>query len=1223
VLVTLSADWGKLIQKQTLKDLLTQHDKSMNLKSCAGPPMYKKKRGAYHQTLLIMRLTGLLIIIFCFNVTASVLAQKITLNIKDQPLEKAFDAIKKQSGYQFFYNDHLLDNTSKVSINLKNASLQNALDECFKNQPVSYEIIGKSIVVKLKQQSQKLKSSVPPSGITIRGIVTDTLGKPLSGVIITVDGTKLTTVTKEDGSFEIADVPNTSTLTVRLLGYTSASIPVSDMPDSYLKVTLRVNVTSLGQVSIVSTGYQKIPQERATGSFEQIDNKLLNRNVSSNILDRLENVSSGFFTSKKDVGPDQYVIRGRSTIFADAAPLIVVDNFPFDGSINDINPNDVESVTILKDAAAASIWGARAGNGVIVITTKKGKTGKPTVQFNSNVTVIGKPDLYSTRRISSSDYIDLEQKLFTLGYYQADEDTNNQGYLFPPFTPVVQLLQKERNGFISASAANAQIDAYKQQDVRKDLDRYFYQNSVNQQYSLNVSGKGELVNYYFSAGYNKGIDNLVGQGANRLTLKSQNTFQITKKLGIDLGLNFIQNTSYNGENLGIGFESNSQKYLFPYAQLADKNGNALPFYGDYTPAFVSSAASQGLLNWQNKPLDEIKRRQDQNQTRDVVVNAGLNYNIVPGLNLGLKYQYLYSANNLTDTHDQDSYYTRNLINKFTQVNTDGTLTLPIPLGDIILRQNQETFSHHGRAQLNYDKQLGNDHQLTAIAGWEISDVSTKGFANNFYGYNKQGSISNSSLNFTTQYPQYQYGVLAPYVTATIPNNSSVAGTTDRYYSYFANASYTYKSKYIVSVSAREDASNLFGVKTNQKQIPLWSSGIAWALDKEAFYHLDWLPYLKIRVTYGSQGNVSKKATAYTTGTYSAGIDATSYTGLQRITIQTPPNGGLRWETVDMLNLGLDFAIRKNIISGSLEYFTKRGYDLLGQAPIDPTTGIFIGDGTPYYFGNLAGIHGHGFDVKLNSMIVNKAFNWTVNFLYSYAISRVSQYGAPVSTLGNAYLGDYMINPVLGQNVYAIYAFKWAGLDPTNGNPRGNLNGQISSDYAALYNQTPLSQMNSYSLQPTSFGSLRNTFSYKDAFLSFNISYKFGYYFRKPSVNYTQLFSSWSGSSDYAKRWQKPGDEQATSVPSMIYPASTLRDNFYTYSDALIDKADNIRLEDINVGYELRKKSLGSLPFQSVRLFAYISNLGILWKANKDGIDPNNLYSPTPGKSFSLGLNANF
>jgi TonB-linked SusC/RagA family outer membrane protein len=1192
-----------------------------NERKCLLP--LHKRTGPSIKRMIIMRLNlvAFFLLFTVINVCAKAYAQEITLSESKAPLKTVLLEIKKQTGLQLWYNNKHLKESKPVSINIKNGNVKEVLDKCFDGQPLTYEIVEKTIVVKQKPTKnigQQIKVSKP---IEISGTVSDEKGNSLANVTITVKGSIRKTTTDSEGRFTIEVLDDNAILQFSYVGFQLQEQPLKGI--SFLSVTLKEGVTRLEQVGIVSTGYQQLPKERATGSFEHIDNALLNRRVSSNILDKIENVASGFYTSQNDVGPDKYVIRGRSTIFADASPLIVLNNFPFDGSIDDINPNDVESITILKDAAAASIWGARAGNGVIVITTKQGKTAKPTIQLTSNITMTPRPDLNSLPVISSTDYIDLEKKLFDLGYYQADEDTGNQGYLFTPLSPVVQLLIKKRDGLLSATDADQQIDALKQYDVNKDLAKYFYQNSVSQQYAFNISGKSEMANYYLSAGYDKGITNLVGEGSNRITIRNQNTFQLSKKLSVETALNFIQNTYSTGENLGVNTQSNTQKKLYPYAQLADASGNALPVYTHYTEPFVKASKEQGLLDWEYRPLDEINHRLFQVRAKELVANAGINYNLLPGLDLALKYQFLYSSNGTNDTHDKDAYYTRNLINNFTQIDEEGNLSRPIPIGEMLNQQSLEAYSHQVRAQLGYEKEWAEKHQVSAIAGWEIKDYKTKGFSSDFYGYDQKGSISSSGLNYLTDYPQYEYGILAPYVTARIPNLSSISGTTDRFYSYYANASYTNSSRYIVSLSGRVDASNLFGVKTNQKQVPLWSAGLAWQINKEPFYNVNWLPYLKLRGSYGSQGNVSKKTSAYTTGIYNDGFGAGTFTGLPRIIIKTPPNETLRWETIKMLNFGLDFSTVGNRLSGSVEYYIKKGYDLLGQAPVDPTTGIGAGDSQATFYGNIAGIRGSGLDLKMGSTIINGPVTWNMNLLYSRAVTKVSKYDVPTSALGQAYLSDFLINPVLNRNVYAIYAYKWAGLDPTNGNPRGYLNGEVSDDLDAIYNQTSLSDMNYYSLQPTSFGSLRNTFGYRQISLSFNISYKLGYYFRKPALSYTRLMQEWSGHGDYAKRWQKPGDEQTTDVPSFLYPATGIRESFYAFSDAVIEKADNIRFEDVVASYELRKTQLKSLPFQSVRFTAQITNLGMIWSANKSGIDPYYTYSLTPAKTFVFGLNITF
>ncbi|WP_214228006.1 SusC/RagA family TonB-linked outer membrane protein [Pedobacter sp. B4-66] len=1070
----------------------------------------------------------------------------------------------------------------------------------------------------LSLKAQEPTNNKSPKKQFIKGkIIFAASGETLAGAIIKNIATSQNVTSDSNGEFTLTLPNGRYDLSINFLGYKTQNIGIQIPLQKPLIIALETNEQSLKEVEIVSTGYQNIPKERATGSFEQVNQKLLNRRISSNILDKLETVASGFYKSQVELSSETYSIRGRSTIFADATPLIVLNNFPYEGNIDQINPNDIESITILKDAAAASIWGARAGNGVIVITTKKETDGQPKVQISSSLTRVGKPKLDKFPVISSSEFIDLEKKLFDLGFYQSYEDLNNAGFLFPPFTPVVELLRAKRDKTISESEADKQLEALKGNNVMNDLSQYFYQNSVDQRHSVGLSGNTKFINYYLSSGYDHTTPSLVGQNKNRITIRSQNTFNVNNKLQIEASINYVQATSKTGRNAGYNMASTNSHRLYPYAELADDNGNALPINWDYTKAFTQSAQNKGLINWEDKPLEEINRRKLTQTNRELVLNTGINYQLFPYLALSLKYQHLKATSIAHDLRNADSYYTRNLVNNFTQVSDEG-LTRPIPLGNILDKDVTETGSHQGRAQVSFNKNWMNKHTLTAIAGWEIRNLETNGFGTNYYGYDANGSIVSANLDFSNRWQQYYFGRRSN--KKTIPNSAFISGLKDRYISNYANLSYQYNNLYTVSASARTDASNLFGVKTNQQEVPLWSAGLAWQLSGESFYKISWLPYLNLRATYGSQGNVSKQASAYTTGMY---IGYSDHTGLPFMQIQTPPNSTLKWETVKQLNIGLDFNLIKNSVTGSIEYYRKKGDDLLGSAPIDPTTGVAINDGPSTYFGNLASIKGHGLDVKLAANILNRSFKWRTDALYSYTKTTVTKYTQTNSLYGKAYLSGFLVNPVLGRSVYSIYAYPWAGLDPLTGDPRGYINGVPSNDYNTIRNETLLDNMKHYAAQPTSFGSLRNTFSFGMLELSINISYQLGYYFRNNSVNYTLLANTWTGHGDYSKRWQKPGDELKTNVPSFAYPFNDQRDTFYAYSEALIEKADNIRLQDITLGYTLEKQKIKGLPFSKLTCSAYITNLGTIWTANKLNIDPNYVYSPQLAKSISFGLTATF
>ncbi|MHB1921120.1 MAG: SusC/RagA family TonB-linked outer membrane protein [Chitinophagaceae bacterium] len=1059
-----------------------------------------------------------------------------------------------------------------------------------------------------------------PSKDSIHGTVVSANGEiPLPGVTLYLQHEKKAFLTDDNGNFTFQLTSPSDTLLISNIGFHSLQLGVNRNLHLPLKIELHPKANQLAELK-VSTGYQDIPRERATGSFDFIDNHLINRSVSPNIINRIENLTPGVLFNHGDAATtDPLLIRGRGTLFSNAAPLIVVDNFPYDGDISNINPSDVESITILKDAAAASIWGARAGNGVIVITTKKGKLGPPEISYQSNITVGEEPNLYSLSTISSSDYINLEQQLFSQGYYHMDELYNQFNFGHPPFTPVVNLLIAQRDGLISSGQATAEIEGFKKFDVRKDLEKYFYRNSLEQEHSLNISGANRHLNYYFSAGYDRGLTNLVGASNDRVTLKSRNSFQLTSKLQVQASLSYTSNTQQNGNNPGYNIMSLSGKKLYPYAQLADAQGQPLPVNLNYQTAFMQSAQQNGLLNWQFKPLADINNEINKTSISDYLMNVGINYQIFPSMKAEVKYQFENSISTGSDYHNDSSYYARDLINGLTQVDPNtGLLSYPIPLGGIMQIDNSEIISHQGRFQLNEHHIWNAQSEFTAIAGMEIKSLTTRGFGDLLYGYEPDRSTINTYVNYTTPYPQYAN----PFQSSFVTNGQSISLTTDRFLSYYGNAAYTYKDRYTLSGSAREDEANLFGVKTNQKGTPLWSAGVSWNISREAFFHISWLPYLHARITYGYNGNFSRITSALTTATYYTAI----LTPLNSGFVQNPPNDQLRWEQVRMENFGLDFATIHERFSGSLEYYRKKSTDLLGQAPLDPTLGLSDAYGSSFFYGNVASMSGSGIDLNLNSHILDGAFKWQAHFIFSNAQSKVTKYLMPLASSGSAYLpiGAFFINPVLGKPVFSVFSFPWAGLNPTNGNPQGIYHGKASTDYAGMANNIPLDSMvYNGPVQPVDFGAFRNTFLWKGFSLSVNISFKAGYYFRMPSVVYSSLFSTWTGSGDYAKRWQKPGDEKTTHVPSMVYPNDPNRDLFYQNSQVLVEKGDNIRLEDITLSYLLSHQQWEKLPFQTIRLYLYAANLGLIWAANKEGLDPYYVNSPEAGKKISFGVHITF
>lgn len=732
---------------------------------------------------------------------------------------------------------------------------------------------------------------------------------PLMGATVLLIGAGHSAMTDAEGRFTLPSPTAPDTLLVTYLGYMTQKLSVSPTVTEMLNIVLSPNDNTLTEVE-VNTGFYRIPPERATGSFTHVDNATLNRAVGGNILQRLEGIASGVqFTQANGTSASDIRVRGLATIESSEEPLIVLDNFPYEGSINTINPNDIESITVLKDAAAASIWGARAGNGVIVITTKQGRYGqKAVISLNSNMTVGEKPDLfYSQNRLPSEVVMQIEKEKFERGgYYTGSAEQT-------PFPEYVELLIKRRDGLISEADFSKAENIFKTTEVRDEALKFLYQPSVYQQYAVNVRGGGDTYTYYLSTGYDKSRSNIIGNGSDRLNLNLQNTFKPIPRMELTASIWYSrQHSENNGLSLGDLASRATQVGLSPYIRLKDERGGNLPIVRDYRLPYVDGAQDNGLADWQYRPLDEIAMTDNRSRNNEMRLNGGVRYNFLEHLNLNVTYQYIQSPSESSSFYDEDSYYVRDMVNRFTQA--DGSQIIP-HAAIFFGRSPLEMASHAGRAQVNYNSTIGTDHEVAVLGGGEIRQLIQDTYPGyRLFDYDPDLLTGSGYFNYTQNY------AVRPTGSARVPQPLTDRWKlTDRYLSYFGNASYSYRQRYIISGSARWDGSNLFGVKTNQKGTPLWSVGGSWEISKEQFYGLEWLPYLRVRTTYGSSGNVNKNVSAYPTVFYT--IDWIS--NLRSASITSAGNPSLRWERVNTLNLAADFATKGRRITGTLELYQGR------------------------------------------------------------------------------------------------------------------------------------------------------------------------------------------------------------------------------------------------------------------------------------------------------------
>lgn len=1023
--------------------------------------------------------------------------------------------------------------------------------------------------------------------------------KPLPTVsILDCDGRSLGT-TDAEGSYTLpADY--TGCFILHRLGFVSDTVTRTQLHLQNNLIWLVPHTNQIEEV-VVSTGYQSIPKERATGAFDVIGSGELNRQIATNIIGKMDGLSPALLFDKRRGQDEDFMVRGLSTVTSSIKqPLIVVDNFPYEGNIADINPNDVENITVLKDAAASSIWGARAGNGVIVITMKKGATRSPfRFSVTSNLSVIDKEDAYYRQQVSNETYIETERFLFEQGYYNA---VLNNTTSWPVISPAVELLAKFRAKEIDGPQLDGELEKLAQGDLRGDMAKYLRQTGVNQQYVVQLSGGSENASSLISIGHDRVRTNVVGNGNQRLTVRGHQMWSPVDKLNLEASMMY---TGASTENNGISELRRAMTgELYPYTRLVDENGQPAQVVQNYRMAFLDTVGDGQLQDWSYYPLLDQKLNNNSIGSKSLLLNVAVNYEWFKGFRSEARYQYQFSNDDGLDLMDKNSFYVRDLINKFSQDGANG-LVRNIPLGDIVERSYSRQRTHSWRGQVSYQKGLGIG-ELNLLAGGEVRANTAMFSRYRQYGYDRE-ILTHQPVDYNTRFTYYG-GLGSGIITARDINTQTI----DRFVSLYTNGSYSLLERYVVSFSARRDASNLFGVHTNSRWKPLWSMGGLWNVDKERFYQVNFLPKLALRATYGHSGNVNNSMPSQTTISYSSSL---SVDGRQvNASIRNPPNPDLRWENVRQVNAAMEFGFAGNRVHGSIEYLNKMASDLFSTVNVDPTIGFNTINK------NSAKMETRGWEIQLNTLNVNGAVKWSTQWMYAHNKSIVREYYLQNRTPSNLVDNGSSLIPIKDHTAYNVVSYNFMGLSPETGNPLYSAGGEPYENYTDFRTKVQLSDLIFHgSALPEHFGGIRNRISYKNWELNVNFNFRMNYFFRRESVSYSAILNGVPAHVDYDDRWQKPGDELHTSVPSFIYPNNTVRDQVYLSGHNLVERGDNITLQDMNLNYDFAPRIRG---INGITLTAYARNIGVLWKATDTPIDPNGISMRIP-LEVSFGANVRF
>lgn len=1142
--------------------------------------------------IVMVQLALFLVFTGIFSVNAQ---ENGVLNFKDAVLSEALNKISRELNCKFVFNYDDLKGY-KVTADLKGKKVEECLDILLAGKPFRYEHQGDVYVI----SSQGNRQVNQP--VVVKGTVKDEAGLPLPGVVVIVKGTVPGCATDVDGNFELK-VPGTDAILVfSFVGMKTVELP-ADAANAMM-VTMKEEAAMLQEV--VATGYQTISRERSTGSASIVKAETLDKMQATDLSSKLEGLVPGLSTYNGDL-----VVRGRGSFTRYYQPIVVIDGQVTSQSLSDINPKDIESVTVLKDAAAASLYGVRASNGVIVVTTKRAKKGT-NVNVSAEFYINPVPDMDYMHYASTADIIKLERDILEndinytsdpLGYFQDKADfTSNR---FGALSGVEKVYYRLAKNEITEEEAEKIFEEMSKNDYRKEAQKALNQTMFTQDYTLSLTKGGENSNLLLSLRYQNYGSYNKSDDAHRFSMYFKNDMDLSDWMKLTYGMqaNFYRTAaSQSGANWGDAM---------PYERLKDEDGNPVYQYFYNEEWAKELEETDGVKSLGYNALEESTKNMAVTNNTYLKLFTHADFKIIEGLDLGLKFQYEKKFSDTKQFDEEDSYKMRVLINKFAQKNQYNTLDYYLPEGGhMSLVQGRKEF-YNFRAQLNYHKMFGDKHDLTALLGGEIRQDWSKSSTEERYGYDEK----------KLTYQQVDWATLAKGITGllsstsqTLSENLSISDVKHRYVSAYANVGYTYDDRYMANASVRMEQADLFGTDPKYRYRPLWSLGVSWNIYRESFMaNAEWMDMLKLRVTYGITGNVDQSSTPYLIGFVA------NWQGYDYTTINTPPNPKLRWEKTSTWNFGVDFSFFRKL-SGSFDVYRKYSSDLLANWTLDPSTGF---NSSRVNNGEMRNV---GLELTLNYDWLKKGdWEFTTSFTTAYNKNEVMKVDF-VPTTATDMLTSPSSNYLKGDALKSVYAYRYAGLTE-EGNPSVyNENGEVVSG-VIVDNINAL--VNKGQLTPKWNGALSLNLRWKELELYTKFVYYAGHSLRN---DVTGLYNTLSDvdayvHEDVVKRWTPENTD--TDVPAMckgsIAPGAA---NQWKYADIHVLSASFIKCRTIGLSYRLPEEWIKSLKLKSVSLRAQVEN-PFYWANNHEDIDPEAFTANTGTRTeaqmptYTFGLNINF
>ena len=1211
--------------------------------------------------LLMMKLITVILLASLMQVSAASFGQLVTLKEKNVTLEKMFNEIRKQSGYDVLLSTNKIKSTMTFHANFKNSTIEQVMDQILYGKDLTYIIGDKTIVIKPMEKSIFDKVVAYFAVVKVSGKVRDKNGEVLPGVSVREKGEPKAVSTSATGEYSIS-VKEGATLVFSYIGYKTLEVEVGSK--RVLNVTLEEDAAQLKEVNVVSTGYQQLDRKLFTGANTVVKAEDAQRNGVPDISRMLEgqvagvsvqNVSGTFGAAPK------IRVRGATSITGDNKPLWVVDGIILEDVVNisndalstgdantligssvaGLNPDDIESFNILKDAAATAMYGARAMNGVIVVTTKKGRQsgGTPKINYSGNFTTYLKPNYDGFDVLNSADQMSVMMEMYSKGYFQ--HTTASRGANGGPFFKMYNALYDYNPATDTYALKNTGTDRAlflnRYANANTDWFDVLFKNSLMQEHSVSMSSGTEKFQTYASTSYLHDSGQTIGNNVDRFTGNFRANFKMSPKFSGE----FIVNGSVRDQRAPGTLTRNSDPVYGTFSRDFDINPYSYALNTSRAMTVYNEDGSLEFFNRNYAPfniLNELENNYLKLGQIDFKVQGGIKYKIIPNLTYSIdgayrfakteRQAYILENSNMALAFRAAKDATTVGDNPFLYTNPDDLTKQPVvilPEGGFYNVTYDNLKNYYFRQNLEFDHTFNTNHRLNVFGSMEVryTDRQTSNFDGAGYQYDNGGIVNANYLYFKKAQES-----AAPYF--------GMGTGADRFTAFALRAAYSYKDKYSFNATTRYDGSNLMGKSRTARWLPTWNVSGAWNIDQEEFWPKnDIISSARIRGTYGlvaNIGNAKNSAAVY----YNQLSRRPYETEKETLTyISSLANSELTWEKLKEANLGFDLTFLKDRMNFTADLYTRNIFDLIGTIN---TSGI---GGQYAKTANYGKMKAEGLELTLGGVPVQQGdFKWRTSVNMAFNRNKITELQNKPRILD---LVSDVGGSILGRPRGGLYSLQFAGLDHDYGFPYFIDNNGVKSPYVDLQSTTIDYLKYEGPTDPTFTGGYYNQFKYKNFSLSALFTFAAGNVVRLApefSSSYPDIYSM---TKSMVNRWMQPGDEAFTSVPSIMDPVTASKVitnvsgtvispdyayNRYNYSTERVAKGDFIRFKQISFTYDLPKTFTSKLNMSNASVSFVGNNIALLYSDKRlNGADPEffgngGVALPIP-KQYTISLKVGF